>query len=53
MQVSETVYVGYEQGSVGTSNIMTIYTKLTKRLTAEARTGDTSSLRLFYTFELD
>ena len=53
MQVSEKVYVGYEQGSVGTSNIMTIYTKLTKRLTAEARTGDTSSLRLFYTFELD
>ena len=53
MQVSDNVYVGYEQGSVGTSNIMTIYTKLTKRLTAEARAGDTSSLRLFYTFELD
>jgi autotransporter translocation and assembly factor TamB len=53
MQVSDNVYVGYEQGSVGTSNIMTIYTKVTKRLTAEARAGDTSSLRLFYTFELD
>ena len=53
MQVSDNVYVGYEQGSVGTSNIMTIYTRVTKRLTAEARAGDTSSLRLFYTFELD
>ena len=31
---------------------MTLYSKLTDKLSVEARTGDQSGLRLFYTFEL-
>lgn len=53
LQMSEKIYVGYEQGAAGTSNFMTIYSKLTDRLSVEARAGDQSSLRLFYTLELD
>jgi translocation and assembly module TamB len=52
-QLSDKLYLGYEQGASGTSNFVTLYSKLTKRLSVEARTGAQSSLRLFYTYELE
>ncbi len=51
-QLSEKLYVGYEQGTAGAANVMTLYSRLTNRLTVEARSGEASSLRLFYTYEL-
>jgi translocation and assembly module TamB len=51
-EISEKLSVAYEQGATGTENFVTFYSNLTDRLSVEARTGDESALRLFYTFTL-
>ncbi|MDP2828086.1 MAG: translocation/assembly module TamB domain-containing protein [Sulfuricellaceae bacterium] len=52
MQLSDKFYIGYDQGAGATSSAMTLYGRLTDRLTVEARSGNVSAIRLFYLFNL-
>lgn len=52
MQLSDKFYVGYDQGAGATSSAVTLYGRLTDRLTIEARSGSVSAIRLFYLFNL-
>ena len=51
-QLTDRLYVAYEQGTTGTEQFVNFYSKLSDRLSVEARTGSESALRLFYTFTL-
>ncbi len=51
-QVSERLYVAYEQSATGTENFVSFYSALTDQLSIEARAGDENALQLFYTFTL-
>jgi translocation and assembly module TamB len=53
LQLTDKLYVAYEQGASGTENFVNFYSQLTDKLSVEARTGQESRLRLFYTFSLD
>jgi translocation and assembly module TamB len=52
MQLSDKFYIGYDQGAGATSSAVTLYGRLTDRLTIEARSGSVSAIRLFYLFNL-
>ena len=51
-QLSQKLYVAYEQGTTGTSNIVRFYSQLTDRIAIQLGTGDANSLFLLYTFTL-
>ena len=49
-QLSQKLYVAYEQGATGTANIVRFYSQLTDRIAIQLGTGDANSLFLLYTF---
>jgi len=52
-QLSQKLYVAYEQGATGTANIVRFYSQLTDRIAIQLGTGDANSLYLLYTFTFD
>ena len=49
-QLSQKLYVAYEQGATGTANIVRFYSQVTDRIAIQLGTGDANSLYLLYTF---
>jgi translocation and assembly module TamB len=51
-QLSQKLYVAYEQGTTGTANIVRFYSQMTDRIAIQLGTGDANSLYVLYTFTL-
>jgi translocation and assembly module TamB len=49
-QLSQKLYLAYEQSTTGTSNVVRIYSQLTDRIAIQLGAGDANSLFLLYTF---
>ena len=49
-QLSQKLYLAYEQSATGTSNVVRIYSQLTDRIAIQLGAGDANSLFLLYTF---